>query len=92
LKRKDSPSKTQWGWKGTKIWKELVNKIRLGGTTEELEGKVPTKEEGIDLINEAGGKIDRIEGAHLPPNPHTYNHINYTTPAGGKGTLKVQNL
>jgi hypothetical protein len=84
--------KTQWGWSGTKVWKDLVNTVRNGGTLESLAGKIPKKSEAIKLIDEAGGKIERIEGAHLPPNPHNYNHINYTTSSGTKGTLKIVEL
>jgi hypothetical protein len=83
---------TQWGWSGTKIWRELVSKVKNGGTIENLSGKIPTKEEAIMLIEKAGGKIERIEGAHLSPNPHVYNHINYTTHSGIKGTIKIQDL
>jgi hypothetical protein len=42
------------------------------------------------LLEEAGATIDRIEGAHLPPNPHTYPHINFSTASGTKGTIRIQ--
>ena len=84
--------KTQWGWSGTKVWKNLVEKVRSGGTIENFSGKIPTKSEALKMIEEAGGKVQRIEGPHLSPNPHNYNHINYTTPSGGKGTIKIQDL
>ncbi|GGH32954.1 hypothetical protein GCM10011418_46820 [Sphingobacterium alkalisoli] len=83
---------TQWGWSGTKVWKNLVGRVKSGGTIENLSGKIPTKSEAIKLIEEAGGKIQRIEGPHLSPNPHSYPHINYTTPSGTKGTIKIENL
>jgi hypothetical protein len=55
-----------------------------------LNGQLPTQQEAIDLINEAGGTVNRIEGPHNEPNTHNFNHINYTTPSGGKGTIKIQ--
>jgi RHS repeat-associated protein len=83
---------TQWGWSGTKVWKNLVSTVRKGGTIESMLGRVPTKIEAIKLIQESGGTIQRIEGPHLAPNPHSYPHINYTTPSGVKGTIKIQEL
>ena len=85
-------TKTQWGWSGTRTWKKLVDKIKKGGTIDNLSGKIPTRNEAIDLIKESGGKIQRIEGAHSSPNPHNYPHINYTTPTGIKSTIKIQDL
>ena len=78
------------GWRGDKKWKQNVNKVREGGTIPDLDGQVPTEQEAIDLINEAGGTVNRIEGPHESPNPHNYNHINYTTPSGLKGTIRIQ--
>ncbi|MDP2816080.1 MAG: RHS repeat-associated core domain-containing protein, partial [Rectinemataceae bacterium] len=83
---------TQWGWSGTAVWKNFVTTIGKGGTIENLAGKVPTKSEAVTLIGEAKGKIDRIEGPHAIPNPHVYNHINYTTESGLKGTIRIQDL
>jgi len=83
---------SQWGWSGTKTWKKLINKVSSGNTIEELSGKIPTREEAIRLIEESKGTIQRIEGPHTSPNPHNFNHINYTTPSGKKGTIKIQDL
>jgi hypothetical protein len=88
--KKSNNEKTQWGWRGTKTWKELVNRVNKGGTIKDLSGKVPTKQEAIDLIKESGGKINRIEGPHNEPNPHDFDHINYTTSNGAKGTIKIK--
>ena len=64
--------------------------MRQGGTITELKGGIPTKEVGVRLIQQAGGIIDRIEGAHRFPNPHTFPHINYRIiETGIKGTLKI---
>ena len=67
------------GWRGDKTWRQNVDRV-----------SVPTQQEAIDLINEAGGTVNRIEGPHNSPNPHNFNHINYTTPSGGKGTIRIQ--
>jgi len=88
----DNPENTQWGWTGSKTWKDLVQKVKGGGTITDLNGKIPTKTEAIKLIEEGGGKVDRIEAGHADPNPHQYNHINYTTNTGIKGTIKIQGL
>ncbi|MFZ5643768.1 MAG: RHS repeat-associated core domain-containing protein [Bacillota bacterium] len=78
------------GWRGDKVWKNAVNSVKSGGTIESINGNVPTQQEAKDLIIEAGGIIDRIEGPHMAPNPHSYPHINYTTPNGKKGTIRIQ--
>ena len=70
-------TKTQWGWSGTRTWKKLADKIKKEGTIGNLSGKMPTRNEAIDLIKESGGRIQRIEGAHSSPNSHNYPHINY---------------
>jgi hypothetical protein len=83
---------TQWGWKGSKIWKNLVKEVGKGGTFEKLGGKIATKSEAIQLLKDAGVDMSkiRIEKAHDFPNPHSYNHINYYTSSGIKGTIKTQ--
>jgi len=78
------------GWRGDKQWRQDVKTVKDGGTIKDLRGNTPTQQEAVDLINEAGGKVNRIEGSHKAPNPHTYPHINYTTPGGGKGTIKIK--
>ena len=78
------------GWRGDKTWKQNVRTISEGGTIYDLNGQVPTQQEAIDLIEEAGGTVKRIEGPHNAPNPHNFNHINYTTPGGEKGTIRIQ--
>jgi len=61
-----------------------------GGTIKNLNGQTPTRQEAIDLIKESGGTVNRIEGPHEYPNPHNFNHINYTTATGQKGTIKIK--
>ncbi len=88
---------TKWGWDNslpyTKAWKQL----QQPGTHEMVNGRVPTREEAIGLIEKSGGKIERIEEGHSSegPSTHTGPHINYTTagkrPFGGnKATVIVQ--
>lgn len=62
---------------------------RWRGTITSLDGGIPTVGEATSLINQAGGTVLRVEGAHLPPNPHTFPHINYMTQSGLKGTIKI---
>jgi hypothetical protein len=79
------------GWRGDRDWREAVRQVERGGTIESIGGKVPTKDEAVDLITEAGGNIERIDlTPHAPPNPHQYPHINYTTASGGRGTVRIQ--
>lgn len=78
------------GWRGDKTWRNNVKKINKGGTIKDLNGIIPTKEEAISLINEAGGKVVRIEGPHNYPNPHNFKHINYVTSTGKKGTVQIK--
>ena len=59
----------------------------------EVSKKAPCKktlQKIVYLIEEAGGTVKRIEGPHNAPNPHNFNHINYTTPGGEKGTIRIQ--
>lgn len=65
--------------------------VDVGGRTlTDVQGKVPTQAQAEMLIRDAGGKVQRIEGAHRPPNPHQYPHINYTTSAGLRGTIRIK--
>ena len=84
---------SQWGWQGSKAWKNIVKKIRKGGTIESIEGKIPTRTEAFRLLEDAGVNMSkvRIESAHLAPNPHIYPHINYPLPNGrGRGTIRIK--
>ena len=78
------------GWRGDRSWRDAVRRVEQGGTIEDLNGTVPTLQEGMDLIDEAGGKVIRVEGPHESPNPHTFDHINYETATGQRGTLRIQ--
>ena len=78
------------GWRGDKTWRKDVNRVKEGGTIEDLDGRVPTETEARTLINESGGKYLRTDEAHKPPNPHNFKHINYLTSSGGKGTIKIK--
>jgi hypothetical protein len=78
------------GWRGDKLWRDQVTMVRRGGDVK-LD-VTATRQEAIDLLEKAGCKIDRIEGAHLPPNPHQFPHINFTTPDGLKGVIPIVGL
>ncbi len=83
------PKLTQFGWEGSESWRAASALLKSGGTIEQIAGKVPTQEEAEALIAHSGGRIERVEGPHSPPNPHTYDPINFTTAAGAKGTIRV---
>jgi len=80
------------GWRGDAMWRGQVGRVGKGGTIRGFNGRTPTLEEAAALILESGGKIERIELAHEPPNPHNFTHINYRTPNGNKGTIEIQGL
>ena len=77
------------GWENDATWRQNVKTVGKGGTITELKGGVPAQAQAEKLITQSGGKLLRADPAHLPPNPHTYPHINYITSKGVKGTIKV---
>jgi hypothetical protein len=84
---------TQWGWSNSPSYRAARAQADQAGTHETLNGKVPTKEEAIRMIEENGGRIDRLDYEGHPPggvSDHTYPHINYTTSSGVKATVRVQ--
>jgi hypothetical protein len=80
------------GWAGSKPYRDALKLIQRGGPQVDL-GFIPTREQALQLLRDAGVDLSsgelRIEGPHLPPNPHDYPHINYPTPTGGKGTIRT---
>ena len=61
------PTMTQWGWTGSNSWNQAVKTVGTGnedGVIYDIAGKVPTQQEGEQLIQESGGNIVRIEPAH----------------------------
>jgi RHS repeat-associated protein len=83
------PALTRWGWSGSASYRAAVSEIARGGNVESVGGTVPTQAEAEMLIQDAGGRVERIDDAHEPPNPHQYPHINYTTAAGVRGTVQI---
>ena len=79
------------GWEGDSTWKQNVKTVQNGGTITSLKGGIPNRNQGVKLIAQAGGKVLRIEAAHLPPNPHNYPHINYLT-RGIRSALRITEL
>ena len=77
------------GWRGDQTWRNDVSAVRSGGTIKDFNGRIPTQNEAIDLIREAGGIVTRIDMPHNPPNPHDFPHINFTTPCGTRGTIQI---
>ena len=91
------PVRTSWGWSDSPPYKEALKQIARRGTHKTINGRVPTREEAVRLIEESGGKIERIEEGHHPDgdSTHTEPHINYLTPGqrpvgGHKATVIVQ--
>ncbi len=89
---------TQWGWPGQQSYNEAKNLLNEPNTSQgtvdrrNLLGKVPTKDEAVKMIEDAGGKVERIEEGHAPGgvSTHPNRHINYTTSSGAKGTIDIQ--
>jgi len=91
---------TQWGWPGQQGYNDAKNQLNKVNTPEgtvdnqTLGGKVPTQDEAVRMIEESGGKVERIEEGHGPDSVshHDYPHINYTTADGAKGTIQIQSV
>jgi RHS repeat-associated protein len=91
---------TPWGWRGQPSYNDALKKLNQPntpqGTTDlpdGVDGKVPTRTQAKQMIEDAGGKVIRgEETGHAPGgnSPHTYPHINYETAQGMKGTIRVQ--
>ena len=80
------------GWEGDKDWRDNVKTVGRGGDILELKGGVPTQTQAEKLVMQAKGTLLRAENAHIPPNPHTFPHINYVTSIGKKGIIKLSSV
>lgn len=80
------------GYEGGKPYNDALKKIQNGGDVD--LGFIPTEDEALDLLQAAGIDISdpqfRTEDPHGPPSTHDYPHINYPTPSGGKGAIRIQ--
>lgn len=87
-----APIMTQWGWNSTPAYKAAKDQLKQAGTHETLNGRVPTREEAVRMIEESGGKVDRIEEGHHPDGDSTHHepHINYTTKERVKCVVRKQ--
>ena len=90
-----APTMTSWGWKDQAPYKKAVEELKKAGTHETVNGRVPTEDEAVRMIQESGGVVDRIEDGHpLGFNsPHSERHINYyaNTPTGlKKATIYIK--
>jgi RHS repeat-associated protein len=90
-----APFMTQWGWNNTESYIRARNELESGPnntTHDTLNGKVPTREEALKMIEENGGTVIRDEAGHAPGgvSTHTEPHINYTTSTGIRQTVIVQ--
>jgi RHS repeat-associated protein len=87
----DCPKYPKLGYKGTAPYRGAMKLIQKGGTHVDL-GFIPTEAQARELLEDAGVDMSkiRVQDPHSAPNPHTYPHINYPTPSGGKGTIQIQ--
>ena len=44
---------------------EMPWRLSAAGNDRQINGEIPTESEAIELINEAGGTVNRIEGVHV---------------------------
>ena len=79
------------GWRGDKSWKYNVEMVRGGGDVTSLKGGVPTQQEALDLIKEAGGEVIRVDLGHSPGgvSTHTYPHIHYKINGSEKNVIRI---
>jgi len=82
----------RFGAKGAEKLRKAIKKLQQPGTHENIDGVIPTREEAENLLSEAGCKIKRIERGHTSGKGHPYDHINYETPSGEKGTIRVESV
>ncbi len=79
------------GWRGDKNWRDQVRDVESGGDVD--IDPTPNVDEAKDLIDAAGGTVDRVDSdGHAPGgvSEHIYPHINYTTASKRKGTIKIK--
>ncbi len=86
-----APVMTPWGWDNTPPYQKALNELKRAGTHETLNGRVPTLDEAIRMIEDSGGKFLRKESPHRPGrSTHTYYHVNYAIANGDLATVRVQ--
>lgn len=85
-----APVRTPWGWSGSRPYRAVVRTVDQGGTLTSVSGVVPSRQVAEQLIRDAGGQVLRVEGPHMPPNPHSYPHINFVTSSGQRGTIRIE--
>lgn len=80
------------GWHGSPSFRDQMRVVHAEATSR-ISG-VPFRrgQDAEMLIESAGGTVLRVESDHLPPNPHQYPHINYTTSSGARGTIRVVDI
>lgn len=79
------------GWRGDKNWRYNVETVRGGGDITSLKGGIPTEQEALDLIKEAGGEVIRVDLGHSPGgvSTHTYPHIHYKINGSEKNVIRI---
>jgi len=88
-------SATKWGWRGSPPWRNAVRVVERGGTIRGVMGKIPSYDEAVMLLEDAGGTIVRVEGPHSATSVAAsidFPHINFLTSSGKKGHLEILSL
>jgi RHS repeat-associated protein len=83
---------TPWGWPGQSSYGQAIREVDTPGTHTQVGGTVPTQAQAEGLIEAGGGRVERVEEGHRPPNPHQYPHINYRTSGGERGTVQITSV
>jgi RHS repeat-associated protein len=81
------------GFRGDRNWRNAVKQCERGGDVDlkQCGGTIPTQAEAEAIIQQAKGKVLRVqEGHHPAASTHTYRHINFQTASGCKGAIQIK--
>ena len=90
--------RSQWGWRGGRPWNNAVRTVASGGEAgviQNIGGRIPTYDEAIYLIKDAGGTVQRVDKSHAGSRVAghiDFPHINFTTPSGSRSHLRIQDV
>ena len=76
---------------GSKV-RAAIRELKRAGDHLTIAGEIPTRLEAEKLIGLSGGRILRIERAHVPGTGHAFDHINYVTSSGARATVRVESV
>ena len=55
------------GWVGSRSWRKAVAEVAVGGENgiiRSIDRKIPTYDEAVQLIKDAGGTVTRVDPSH----------------------------